>query len=91
MIQPANIFRPSDSDSKISSWTKWLPGPTQALHIIHDPNREGQSDEEISHNLEETTDMVVLFINEASLANSPQVLIKCITVNSPPFSIPAVR
>jgi hypothetical protein len=40
-----------------------------------DPNSESQSDEEIIHDFEETTDMIVLFINEASLANSPLVLV----------------
>jgi hypothetical protein len=50
-------------------------GPPQASHIMDDPNRESQSDEEIRDNGEETTE-VVLFINESSLANSPQVQIK---------------
>jgi hypothetical protein len=66
-------------------------GPPQASQILDDPNRESQSDEDIRDNCEGTTGMVVLFINEASLANSPQVRIKYKSVSSPPFSIPAVR
>jgi hypothetical protein len=51
-------------------------GPPQACKILYDPNREGQSDEEIRDNCEGTTGIEVLFINETSLANSPQVRIK---------------
>jgi hypothetical protein len=51
-------------------------GLSQASQKLDDPNRESQSDEEIRDNGEEITDVVVLFINEASLANSPQVQIK---------------
>lgn len=53
-----------------------LQGPTQALHTIDDPNSEDQADEEDSNKLEQATDMVVFFISEAILANSPQVPIK---------------
>jgi hypothetical protein len=68
-----------------------LQGPPQAFQISDDPNSESQSDEEIIYDFEETTDMIVLFINEASLANRPQVLVNVLTCRSPPFSIPAVR
>jgi hypothetical protein len=51
-------------------------GPPQASQIFGDPNRESQSDEEFRDNCKGTTGIVVLFINEANLANSPQVRIK---------------
>jgi hypothetical protein len=50
-------------------------GPPQASQITDDPNSESQSDEESGQDFEEDTDMIVLCINESSLANSPQVLI----------------
>jgi hypothetical protein len=49
-------------------------GSLKAPQTAGEPNCEGESDPEIQNsNLEEPMDEVVLFINESSLANSPQV------------------
>ena len=52
-------------------------GPPNEPRTSGEPSRERESDDEMSDNdFEETTGNVVLFINEANLANSPQVEIK---------------
>ena len=52
-------------------------GPPKQPLTSGEPSRERESDDETRDNdFEETTGMLVLFINEANLANSPQVEIR---------------
>jgi hypothetical protein len=59
-------------------------GPLKAPQTAGEPSCEGESDPEIQNSdLERTMDEVVPFINESSLANSPQVEVQVITVQLP--------